>query len=208
MYNITLICTRHKEIGKCNSEELYKIIDEYKPEVIFEELTPTTYDACYTYSSWGLTKITTVETDAIKMYQQHHNLINIPMLSVGMHDDFHLMHRTVDNLSYRDLAEKLDSLESVYGYQFLNSVECEQLFAKIKKLEKSMLQDDGIFSRAYQSVENYEYDMLENIYQYSAENEYNNALMFIGAAHRKSIIKKIKEYEKVSKMKLDWTFYK
>ena len=42
MYNITLICTAHKEVGKCNSVELYKIIEEFKPEIIFEELSSAT----------------------------------------------------------------------------------------------------------------------------------------------------------------------
>jgi hypothetical protein len=38
MYNITLICTVHRENGKCNSEELYNIIEKINPEIIFEEI--------------------------------------------------------------------------------------------------------------------------------------------------------------------------
>jgi len=38
MYNITLVCTAHKPLGNCNSEELYKIIEKINPEVIFEEI--------------------------------------------------------------------------------------------------------------------------------------------------------------------------
>ena len=77
MYNITLICTRHKEVGACNSAELLKIIECFQPEIFFEEVSPTTYEAYYTYDSSGLTKITTLETDAIKMYLQNHSIKHI-----------------------------------------------------------------------------------------------------------------------------------
>ena len=63
MYNITLICTVHSETGKCNSRELYKIIEEFKPEIIFEELSLAAYNQCY-----GIQNRVTVETSAIKIY--------------------------------------------------------------------------------------------------------------------------------------------
>jgi len=37
VYNITLINSVHKKLGKCNSNELYKIIERIQPEVIFEK---------------------------------------------------------------------------------------------------------------------------------------------------------------------------
>jgi hypothetical protein len=43
MHNITFISTIHKEIGKCNAEELYKIIKKLNPEVIFLEAVDETY---------------------------------------------------------------------------------------------------------------------------------------------------------------------
>lgn len=39
MHNIHLVCTFHSETGKCNADELYKIIEVINPDVIFEELT-------------------------------------------------------------------------------------------------------------------------------------------------------------------------
>ncbi len=39
-------------------------------------------------------------------------------------------------------------------------------------------------------------------------HEYITALMFIGAAHRKSIMQKIQRYDRTDKLKLNWTFYK
>jgi hypothetical protein len=43
MPNITFISTIHEEIGKCNAEELYKIIEKLSPGVIFLEAVDETY---------------------------------------------------------------------------------------------------------------------------------------------------------------------
>lgn len=49
--------------------------------------------------------------------------------------------------------------------------------------------------------------MLQNIYNYSKGNQYNQAIFLIGAEHKKSIMQKITVYEKLSEIKLNWTMY-
>jgi len=209
MYDITLICTAHSENGKCNSRELYKIIEELKPEIIFEELSLSVYNECY-----GIQNRFTVETGAIKMYLQNHNIEHIPVvgseLTRDLDNKFEIMIK-YDN--YLNLQDYFMSLEDKYGFQFLNSKLCEQLFEEIKTLEELIIEDndDEILSRIYkwgnETIDTYENEIIKNVYCYSAENKYNKALMFIGAGHRKSIIKKVQEYEKKDKLKLNWTFY-
>jgi len=63
MNNITLIFTRHEAYGNCNSEELYKIIESIKHEIIFEELSPSNYIRSYLEET-----LITLETTAIKMF--------------------------------------------------------------------------------------------------------------------------------------------
>ena len=206
MHSITLICTAHKDWGQCNSTELYKIIEEIKPQIIFEELSPSTYQDCYCYNSWGFTKIKTLETAAIKNYLENHQIKHIPVLDSQLHDDFDLMQREVQDYNYRYLVEKLMALKWEYGFKYLNSEDCEGIFADIRTLQKTILNENEKFSRAYEDVDRYENEIIKNVYKYSAEYSYSKALMFIGAAHRKSIIKKIKEQEKVSKLKIVWSF--
>jgi hypothetical protein len=43
MYNITLICSRHDELGKWNSNELYQILEKVNPDIIFEEIPSSRY---------------------------------------------------------------------------------------------------------------------------------------------------------------------
>ncbi len=207
MHNITLVCTRHKEAGACNSAELLKIIEEYRPEVIFEELTPLSYDACYSYDYWGLTTVTTLETDAIKLYQQKHHVQHIPALSGSMHKEFRLMRKKIANRSLDSLVDSFDLLHANHGFKFINSHEWVNRLDELELLEKSLLKDDDFYFKAYQCVHNYEHDMLKNIYEYSAENNYEQALMFIGAAHPKTIIDKIREYQNQQPLKLNWSFY-
>lgn len=49
--------------------------------------------------------------------------------------------------------------------------------------------------------------MLQNIYNYSKENQYNQAVFLIGAGHKRSIVQKIEEYQRFSEIKLNWTLY-
>lgn len=209
MHNITLICTAHSEIGKCNSRELHKIIEEFKPEIIFEELSLAAHNECY-----GIQNRFTLETSAIKMYLQNYKIRHIPVVGSELTKDLDCKSEIMTKYDdYRNLIDNLMALEEKYGFQFLNSEQCEQLFEKIKTLEKLILKDndDEELSQIYQlgkeTIDTYENEIINNIYHYGTENKYNKALMFIGAAHRKSIMEKITEYEAKNKIKLNWTFY-
>jgi hypothetical protein len=210
MHNITIICTVHSEIGKCNSRELDNIIEECKPEIIFEELSLAAYNQCY-----GIQNRITLETSAIKIYLQNHTVEHIPVVGSELNKDLNSkLEVMIKYEEYRDLMDILISLEEKYGFQFLNSDQCDELHEKIITFEKLILKDNGdiVLSRLIQlgneTIDNYENEIINNIYQYSSENKYNRALMFIGAAHRKSIRQKIQEYERADKLKLNWTLYK
>src|SRR5690606_25909973 len=111
-------------------------------------------------------------------------------LTDDLGDKFRLMTKYSD---YNNLIDNLNLLTEKYGFQFLNSKQCEELFEKMRTLEKVILKNsnDEVLFRISQKVDEivdiYENDIIRNIYLYSAENEYNKALMFIGSAHRNSI---------------------
>jgi hypothetical protein len=189
---------------------LYKIIEEFKPEIIFEELSLTAYNECY-----GIQNRFTVETSAIKRYLLNHKIDHIPVVGSELTKDLDIKMEFLTRYSnYRDLIDTLTSLEGKNGFQFLNSEQCDELFEKITTLERQILKDndDIVLSRIFQlgdeTIDKYENEIIKNIYDYSAKNEYNTALMFIGTAHRKSIIQKIKEYERIDNLKLNWTLYR
>lgn len=208
MHNITLICTKHSEVGKCNSKELLKLIKNNTPEVIFEELSQITYRECYELGR------NTLESSAIKMYLEDNYVKHIPVVGTEISDT--IVEKYEVNKSHSGcnrLIGKLYALEYQYGFDYLNSNYVDELFDVLAKLEQDVIeysQDEVIsyiYKKANRNIDIYENDIIENIYNYSTMNKYNKALMFIGSAHRKSMIDKIKKYNEEKNIKLNWTFY-
>ena len=207
MPNITIICTAHKENGKCNSIELYEILKEFKPEVIFEELTPIFHVHCYDFHFQD-----TLETNAIKMYLTSHKVKHIPVLNSELSKDFDLwLNIMTKQHNYQRLIDNFCSLEAENGFQFLNSKYWEEIIEKMEALEELVWKDNENMLQIYQkrnkAIDQYETGILQNIYNYSSKYQYTNALMLIGAAHRKSIIQQIENYARKENVKLNWKIY-
>lgn len=208
MHNITLICTKHSEIGKCNSNELLNLIEKNNPTVIFEELSPITYKECYEHGR------ETLESTAIKIYLKDNVAKHIPVVGTEISDEVNKKFEINKTHSgCNRLLVKLHALEYKYGFDYLNSKYVNQLFDVLARLEQDIVaftKDEAItdiYNRANKNIDIYENDIIENVYNYSASNKYDNALMFIGAAHRESMIEKIENYNEKQDIKLNWTFY-
>lgn len=243
MHNIILIGTSHSEQGKCNSDELYKILEDINPEVIFEEIPNIFFDMFYNgkchfdelhkiikYKLPGnlLERIETLplsetplEVNCIKKYLQNHNIKNIPVdivinseLSTKMEMMFGEFYKHDD--VYKKLVDKDKLLTEQHGFDYLNSKKYLDLDEKKKLREKQLIESNcynrnellRIYELSYQEIiDNRENAMLWNIYNYSKENEYNLAVFLLGARHRKSIMEKVLEHEKLSEIKLNWITY-
>lgn len=217
MYNITLISTEHKESGKCNSDELLRIIESINPDVIFEEETnDETYQKYYTEEN----TFKSLEVQSIKKYLQNHDIKHIP---VDIGSNQYLTFRKWDYMfgefkkyvTYKQIEKDHCTLREKEGFAYLNSEKCLELFEKMKITEKQLIEFSGINKNELLRIYNLfhkEHDyrengMLLNIYNYSKENQFNQAVFLLGFAHRNSIKKKIIEYETKENLKLNWTFY-
>ncbi len=219
MFNITLIFTRHKECGNCNSMELHKLIEKICPEIIFEELSFSHYDESYKEKT-----LITLETNAIKKYLQNHKIEHIPVDTYNLPNSYYkdldcMYNRILNNnkiIESHDLRNLLDNqslLISQNGFNYLNSNQNDELFENFNILKERTLNtinDENLFridSLGKEVIEKREYEIITNIYNYSKEHIYNQALLFIGSGHRKSIIKKIEQYKMQGKIKLNWMLY-
>ena len=217
MYNITLISTKHGELGKCNSDELYRIIESLTPDVIFEELSPEVFDRFYKQNQFPL--LDPPEVKSIKRYLQDHNIRQIPIdidpdqnLTIK---DLKYMFETFKKYNvYKEIDKQLDSMIAKDGFSFLNSKKCEEMLEAKKITEKNLLEFMAnkdqlirIWNLFYDEHENRDNEMLKNIYNYCRQNSFNRAIFTLGVGHRNSIIQKIQEYEKKEEFKLNWTFY-
>lgn len=108
------------------------------------------------------------------MYLQNHEIEHIPVVGSELTKDLDCKFGILTKYAnYRNLIDTLTSLEENYGFQFLNSEQCDELFEKITTLEKLILKDndDKILSRIYQwgneTIDTYENEIIKNVYHYS-----------------------------------------
>ena len=215
MFSITLIATAHKEVGLCNSNELYKIIEQIAPEIIFEELSPNYFASIYEGSGKD-----SLESCTIKKYLQKQTIEHIPvdkdmyeLIGKKLANDIRGMFRLFNqNYEYNNLSNQQETFTEQAGFRFLNSDHCGEIMERSHYLEEVILGsiNNEKLSQTYKSwlavLDNRRNEMIENIYSYSELNNYNKALFLVGTEHKKPIIDKLSKFQKNSKPALHWIF--
>ncbi len=218
MYNITFIGTQHRELGKCNSEELYKIIELINPDVIFEELPIESFNIIYNANSLNSKPDVVTEIKCVKKYLQNHKIKHVPVDVDIRYISDNEQNWMYDTFEKYDDYNKIDNEQSLltahHGFNFLNSDKNLYLSKQKNIVIKNILGIDinknelfRIHHLFNEQNDIREKAMLHNIYNYSKENQYTKAVFLLGSGHRKSIISKIAEYDKLSTFKLNWTIY-
>ncbi len=232
MYNITLIGTIHSENGKCNPDELHKILEDINPEVIFDELPSSSFDMYYsdTFDMYYVNSILRnrrppempLEVKGIKKYKQNYSIKVFPVdidigqnLSKCQDEIFFMISTFLKYEDYKRLDSEKETLIAQEGFHYLNSGNFLDFLEKKEAIETSIIESEIQKNRLLdiyklfhaEQYDNRENAMLENIYNYSKGNQYNQAVFLIGAEHKKSIMRKISDYEKSSEIKLNWTMY-
>jgi hypothetical protein len=215
MRKITVIYTRHEAGGRCNSDELLELIETIKPSVIFEELSQANF-----YRAYVTDELCTVETETIKKYRVQKIIEQIPIDTFPRNRDYDekvdfMNHRiykrtTRDGFDYRNLLKQLFQYEERFGFAFLNSVYNDQIWSQIDDLKLKILAEmnDPKLNQIHQSELNMIHDreetMLRNIYDFVEHHTFEQAVMFIGSGHRRTLIPLIEMFEKEEKIKIEW----
>ncbi len=145
MSTITLIATGHNEKGLCNSQELFKIIEQIDPDVIFEEIPPRQFEAVY-----AGTRQASLEVRAIKAYLQkcpdiYHYPVDLDIeLTIENQIKSEIAGIPFICIDYCDEYKYLDLLiaycSEKQGFPFLNSDRCSEIILRKKILEKEILE--------------------------------------------------------------------
>lgn len=216
MYNITLISTRHDDIGECNSFALWQILEDLRPQVIFLELPSSLLNQSYIDTTNKL------EINAVRSYINAHKPI---IVAVDIDD---IPPTLIDG--YNRVIDELKKLEGPNG-EFYNSVSTNKRNAamygfKYLNSEHGMAQGEAVSEATTKGLEqindesltytynawvqhnnNRENAMLQNIYSYSKDYPYEQAVFLLGAAHRKAMIRKMKNRVENDALKLNWSIY-
>lgn len=212
MPTIVLLSSFHMQLGKCNSDELYRIIESVQPEVIFEELSWDSFK--WVYANDNIPE--SVEALTIKRYLLKKPTVHIPVDTheKGSYDFFDGYDFIAQESSeYCILFNEQMVNISQYGYSYLNSKTCEEHIEKLKALEEGVLaktSNEQLLNQ-YRSDKELddmrEVEMLRNIYSYSRDHHYNRALFICGAQHRKPLMEKISQFLTTENNPVDWLLY-
>jgi hypothetical protein len=211
-YNIKIICSFHTEIGKCNPAELYRIIEDIRPEVIFEELPINIYQSIYS----GQKLPQTVESKAVLAYSNNYIVKHFPVDTYNfdlneLFSDYEFIMR--HSTEYIELFNKLIATVGNLGYDFLNSEKCTSLISELKSLELKVLTEHSTedllkrYKNENKIHDKRETEMLKNIINYCNNNPFDNAVLICGTDHKLGLINKINEYSIESNSQLNWSIY-
>ena len=217
MSTIILVATGHRENGLCNSNELYKIIEQVAPDVIFEEIPPTKFPKVYEGSLKD-----SLETFTVKKYLQKHSIAHYPVDSdTSIFDSAYKAKIDEIFAMFCRISPEYDGLVNQhrfstiqYGFPYLNSDQCTALLERKHaiglEIVKNINQADfnQAFSHWLNLIDSRENEMVKNIYRYSNLEKYEKALFLVGAEHRKPIMQKVQEFKKTSLVKLEWDYLK
>lgn len=160
--SITLISTVHKEIGKCNYYDLYKIIESINPDVIFLEAFENSYSKYHQmlFSQFGVYQ-ERLEIKAIQAYSQNHAFEYVPVLDIGLSDEFEKIIAIVsENTKYQKILDNYTLFETVHGFQFLNSKKQIALQEEMRELENRIIDNKIMHQKANENIDAYEHSML------------------------------------------------
>jgi hypothetical protein len=203
----------HIQIGECNSNNLYNIIVQENPEIIFEEFDILrTEDEYYRNEHYKNQKESSLETIAIMNYLEKFNVKYVPVDTYDVKYFPTEMYKKISiaNPDYNKVFSENIIKVGQKGFQYLNSIDCYNLLEELHLIEENAVKnsnDNKLITdyNSWKSVSNArDIEMLNNIYEYSKMHEYNNAVFIIGAEHKKSIMKKINDYNKMDNIKIKW----
>ena len=215
MHNITLVNTYHAEKGNCNLFELYKIIEDINPEVIFEELYLSDFNEYYIEKK----QHNKLETNTILKYMENHQIEHIPVdyveiPSQNLMDLNKSMHLKLGKRSYGYRRVHDSNMEFIflYGFKYLNSndyIKMNDIYENEIIETIKFIGDESLMSINQQWLDfmsNREGVMISKICDYCKEHNFERGIFYIGAGHRSAIIEKTQKNNEASETKINWNY--
>ncbi|MCA9381361.1 hypothetical protein KC678_03790 [Candidatus Dojkabacteria bacterium] len=212
MSTIIVLGTAHSEGGACTSEELYKIIQEINPEVVFCEFS---VEKLPLYMK--RTDVTTPEMEVVKRIIREKSIEIVPVdvnedpFDKRLEEMFSLFKRKMK--VYTNASNMILNETYSNGFTFLNSVKCDKIFRDKNSMEKFFV--DKV---KYKELSDFYSDWLkwndlrENqwinlIYDYFENYKSKKAILLVGANHRYRLMDKIKNIYSKNEHGIDWNFF-
>lgn len=146
-----------------------------------------------------------LESDAVRQYGDRNHVELVAVDRDTPEDDFftdsrYLLER-IEGVSndYRRLVTWHKNYVRDYGFAYLNSEQCSNLWAELyaKMLTAVRTIGEPRVTELYElwttTIELRDKEMMKNVFQYCSETSFERGVFLVGARHRQSIIDKSKE---------------
>lgn len=210
--SITLVCTVHRENGAASASNLYKILEQIEPEVIFLEISPDDFENYYTAPG--------LEPKAVIQYKRNRQvtLVAVDMFIADRNIlmNFQRLFEVIDANSTTAYQQKNSDMQScvyVSGFSYLNSDQCSKDHAELNSQDLETIRkiNDPEITSLYEywnaMISRRQNEMINGVFGYSRKNTFNKAIFLVGAAHRDSIIKKSEGYKSHDTKSIQWHCY-
>ena len=205
MPTITLVCSVHKANGKCNVEQLVKILRVLGPDVVFQEVRPS--------DDWSLEAQAVTEYRKFKLCQPVHvdeskapaNAAEIKGLLDSGFGYVAEESEEYRRLEYEDYARTCQD-----GFSYLNSVDFAKTRARMSAIEDEIVGGKaGDALRWWREIIEHgrETEMMRSIYAYCRENAFDTGVFLIGAGHKTGIAKQIEKFSDREPDLIVWNLY-
>lgn len=194
MKRVSVVFTEHEERGLANASGLLAILERINPEVIYLECPPAAFDD---YLNGTHAKL---EPTAVNRYREIHPVDLIPVdLPTPEAAFFANFRELIDRITrtgpeYDRVASWHIQYVGAYGFAYLNSAHCSDLFTKRHEAVLTAIAQlgDHKLAECYDSWirTNRLRDtaMMTNIENHCRRASFSRAAFLVGAAHRQSII--------------------
>jgi hypothetical protein len=212
MKHVSVVGTRHEEIGKATVAALVSILERIDPEVIFLEMPPEAFDDYFDGTR------TNLELRATSRYCENHQVTLVPVdlptpeaAFFRKQDDLarELYHLAYD---YFQLIESQIQLVSEHGFAYLNSEQCSTLYSDVDKATIKAIDRLGNRGRAEffeswtRTIQRRDEAMVANIVDYCRQNSFSRGALLVGAAHRQAIEDLSRRPPGGESSAIDWDF--
>ena len=195
MKRVSVVGTVHEEKGRANTSALLAILERIKPEAIFLEIPPASFDDQFNANAGNL------ESTAVSRYRENHLVDLIPVDLPTPDAAFFARHqdliRRIERTSpdFCRLVDWHSQNVSAYGFAYLNSNDCSDLFSQIHEATLAAIEKDvdhrllgEVYDLWIRTNQLRNQEMTKNIESHCRHASFSSAAFLVGAAHRRSII--------------------
>lgn len=204
MGRITLVGTAHRDSGLCNESELLTILEAIGPEVIFEEIRPSDFEAAYRDRSKH-----TLEMRAIGRYLKAKPARQVPIDDYVIPDGFHREAAKLEDYvvascpEYCALMDEISEKKHLLGFRFLNSQEFAALSKRANESYERAIAMSGSedlkksLSIFNEQMRRRDASMVANIHAFCRTNSFTAGAFLVGAGHLSAILQEMESRPQV-----------